>query len=318
MVSITNKKNKSIDIRGFKNLGMHFTVLFILLFITACEDYVEDDYQEYVVLEAYAVANQPLPEVRLSLALPLGEEYHFSDAALNEANVQIVLLDENGSEQDIFGYIHSSEEGIYVPEDLSHRVLPRRTYRVDINFNNRSEVLQAKTIIPDDFEIISEIPERIVYQSSKQLELVLSAKEKTLDQNVYVFNTIAQDPVRENLAPFWKALIEDEDDVDIEEFYNHSSQLVNEGNFDQNPDGTIRFNYPWTSIAFFGENLIVVNSIDKNLSDLISSQEVQLGGGNISPGEIPNLRYNVEGGIGIFGGIVSDTIRTYVERPEGI
>lgn len=297
---------------------MLLTILCFLLVTASCEDYAEDDYQEYVVLEAYAVANQPLPEVRLSLALPLGEEYHFSEAALDGANVQIVLLDENGSEQKIFSYISSSEKGIYIPESLLHRVLPRRTYRVDINFNNRSEVLRAKTTIPDDFEVISEIPERIVYQSSEQLELVFSATEKTRDQNVYVFNTIAQDPVLENLAPFWKALIEEEDDVDIEEFYNHNSQLVNEGNFDQNPDGTIRFNYPWTSIAFFGENLIVANSIDENLSDLISSQEVQLGGGNLSPGEIPNLRYNVEGGIGIFGGVVSDTIRTYVERPEEI
>lgn len=310
------KTNKTLQ--KFRIPGGFFTVLCLLLLTAACEEYAQDDYREYVVLEAYAVANRPLPEVRLSTALPTDQAYHFSDAALDGANIQITLLDNDGAGGDVFGYIPASEKGVYIPESPAHRVLAGRTYRIDIDFNNRPEIIRAQTTIPDDFEIISDIPDRIVYQSPNQLELVVSATETTRDPHVFVFNAIAQNPVLENLAPFWKELVEEDDDTQVEDFYMHDSGLINEGNFDVNPDGTITIQYPWIGIAFFEENLFAINSVDKNLSELVSSQEVQLGGSTLSPGEIPNLRYNVEGGIGIFGGIASDTVQTYVERPEGL
>lgn len=294
--------------------GRLFFSICLLLIVTACEDYTQDDYREYVVLEAYAVANRPLPEVHISRTLPTDQEYHFSEAALSGANIQIVLLDEHGADEEVFEYIPSSTTGIYIPENPIHRVLPRRTYRMDIDFNNRPEVIRAHVIIPDDFQIINGMPESITYQSSDQLEIILSATKKTQKQNVYVFNAIAQNPVLENLAPFWKDLVEEFDDVYLKDFYSHSSDLINEGNFGVNSDGTTTLQVPWISIAFFEENFLVANSIDKNLSDLISSQNVQLGGSTLSPGEIPNLYYNVEGGIGIFGGIASDTVQVYVER----
>lgn len=295
------------------NTGLFFFIC-LLLMLPACEEYTQDAYQEYVVLEAYAVANRPLPDVWISVTMPTDREYHFSSAALPGANIQIILLDEHGGEEETFGYMPSSETGRYMSENKTHIILPRRTYRIDIDFNSRPEVLRAHTIIPDAFEIQNEIPGSIVYQSSDQLEIILSATEKTQSQNVYVFNSIALNPVYDNLAPFWRELV-NEGETSIEDFYNHNTPLVNEGNFDINPDGTITLFYPWVGIAFFEENLIVANSVDKNLSDLISSQDVQIGGSTLSPGEIPNLEYNISGGIGIFGGIASDTIQTYIERP---
>ena len=51
--------------------------------------------------------------------------------------------------------------------------------------------------------------------------------------------------------------------------------------------------------------------------DFLRSQSVQLGGSSISPGEIPNVIYNIEGGIGVFGSIAADTIQTNITRPAG-
>ncbi len=291
-----------------------FPSLLILIF-SGCDILTQDEYNEYVYVESYVVANRALPEVRISTTTPVQDEYRFSDAAITGANVKVVLLDENGDDEEIFSYTGSGQPGIYVPESNTHRAIPKRTYRLDIDFNSRPEVLRAKTTIPDDFEILSEVPDSLVYQSEDRLEITISATEKTEKQNVFVFSAIALNPSPETLTPFYKGLVED-DDAEITNFLVNSSGLINEGNFDINPDGTITLQFPWIGVAFYEENYVVANSIDKNLHDLVRSQQVQLGGGTtLSPGEIPNVIFNVEGGIGVFGSLSSDTVQTYFSRP---
>lgn len=294
--------------------GMLAASVFILMSVYACEDYARGSYEEHVVLEAYAMANQPLPEVRLSKTLPAGQEYSFGQAGLEGADIQVTLVGEDGGEEAVFNYQASPEmRGLYVAENKTHRVLPLRTYQIDVSFDDRPDVLQAETTIPDDFEIISKVPDTLVFQSSEQLEIILSPVERIEEQNVFVFNNIALQPDMENLTPFYREVV-DEDDEDIEEFYNNDSGPINEANFDINADGTITIKYPWIIVAFFGDNQVVTNSIDKNLLDLTISQNFQLGGGTLSPGEIPNLRYHVEGGIGVFGSLASDTVKTFFKR----
>jgi len=297
--------------------GLLVFSMFIFLLITACEDYTQGSFEEHVVLEAYARANQPLPEVRLSATLPSGQEYSFGEAGLAGAHIQITLVSEDGGDEAVFDYQPSAEvRGLYHAENKAHRMLPRRTYQIDVNFDNRPDVLHARTTIPDDIEIIREVPDTLVYQSSRQLEIVLAPIEKTGEQSVFVFNNIALQPSEEDLTPFYRELVVEEDE-DIEALYNNDSGAINEANFDTGQDGIITIQYPWISVAFFGPNQVVTNSIDKNLSDLVTSQSVQLGGGTLSPGVIPNLRYHVEGGIGIFGSLASDTVETFFKRPGG-
>ncbi len=285
----------------------------ILLLISACEQYDQDSYEEYVVVESYAVANDSLPDIFVRTTARADEEYNPSELILDDADIQIVLLDESGSDEEVFGYIYSSEKEKYVPQNQEHRMLPTRTYRLDVSFNDRPEVIQATTTVPDDFEVINEIPETIVYQGS-QLELVLSATEKTQPQNIFVFTAIALHARLDNMTPFYFASL-DEDGVEVSDFQVNSSGLINEDNFTRNEDGTITLKYPWLGIAFYGETRFVTQSVDKNLADLVRSQDVQLGGSTLSPGEIPNLIYNVEGGIGVFGSLASDTVSTIILNP---
>jgi len=285
-----------------------------LLFIAACEQYNQDTFEEFVVVESYAVANDSLPDVFVRTTARAELQYIASDLVIENANVQIVLLDESGSEEQVFGYIFSSEQQKYIPQNQTHRMLPKRTYRLDVNFDDRPEVIQATTIIPDDFEVINEIPESLFYQGDNQLELVLSETEQTQSQNVFVFTAIALHARLDNMTPFYFASTE-EDGVEVSDFQVNSSGLINEDNFTRNADGTINLKYPWLGVAFYGETRIVTQSVDKNIADLVRSQDVQLGGSTLSPGEIPNLIYNVEGGIGVFGSLASDTVTTIFLNP---
>lgn len=292
----------------------YLLLLLILFIVSSCESYNQDDYREIVVVESFAVANRTLPNIRVSTTSPSGEKYNFADNALTNANVQVVLLDEENNTEELFSYFHSSfADGIYVPAS-NHVVQPRRTYRLDIDFDERDEIITAETTIPDQFSIINDVRDSTVYQSVDQIEVLLSATERTQNQNVFVFNAISLKPDIENLTPFYRGIVDD-GNSDLEDFISNSSGLINEGNFDINPDGTILLRFPWIGIAFFEENLIITNSVDKNVFDLIRSQEVQFGGSTLPPGEIPNLIYNVEGGIGVFGSLSSDTVQTYFKRP---
>ena len=290
--------------------------LFSLMFLSfyGCDIYEQDDYTELVVLEAYAIANRALPDVRLSNTIPAMEEYNFTDAALTEASVTISLLNQDGTVQEDFEY-RQQAAGVYRSVDRNHLVEAGRTYRIYITFGDRPEVLSASTTVPRQFEILSDVAESYVYQSENQLELLLTATESDARQNIYVFNTLAREPSVENLTPFYRDAVENRD-AELSEFLNNSSGLINEGNFEILEDQTIQLRFPWIGVAFFGENAVVTNSVDQNLADLVRSEELQLGGSTLPPGEIPNLIYNVQGGIGVFGSISTDTVITRFLRPE--
>lgn len=290
-----------------------FLFSLILISLYGCDIYEQDDYTEFVVLEAYAIANRALPDVRLSNTIPAMEEYNFTDAALTEASVTVSLLNKDGSVQQDFEY-RQQAAGVYRSLDRNHLVEAGRTYRIDITFSDRQDILSARTTVPRQFEILSDVAESYVYQSENQLELLLTATESDARQNIYVFNTLAREPSIENLTPFYKDAVENRD-AELTEFLNNSSGLINEGNFEILEEQTIQLRFPWIGVAFFGENAVVTNSVDQNLADLVRSEELQLGGSTLPPGEIPNLIYNVEGGIGVFGSIATDTVITRFVRP---
>ena len=285
----------------------------LILILSACDIYNQEDYQEYIVVEAYVVANRQLPEVHITTTSPVEVEYNREFQILNSANVRITRLDEDGNDAEVFNYFFSLSNNSYIAPSF-HKVRPNSTYRLDIDFNDRPEVIQATTIIPDEFRILNNLPTEVIYQSNELLEITVSAPKRTNFGNVFVFSTIAENPIVENLTPFYRASFENEA-IELTDVMINSSGLINEGNFEINPDQTITLQFPWIGVAFYGESKIVINSVDKNLADLVRSQQVQLGGSTLSPGEIPNLIYNIEGGIGIFGSLSADTARTNFLRP---
>lgn len=302
-----------------KKITFNFPRIIALTMITSlaalsCDPYGQDDYRELVVVETYLEANNPFPEIRVSRTMPALQQYTFDEAALNDAIVTITRLDDAGNEVSVL-FFERDGNGIYKPEE-EQIVEPLTTYRLDVSFNSRDEQLTASTTVPDQISVAGDIPESLVYQGPQQLEVLLSETVRVGSQNHYIFTAIAIDPAEEKLTPFYKSAFENDDDAELSDFFNNSSGLVNEGNFTINEDGTTTLIFPWIGIAFYGENDIVASSVDKNIYDLLRSQSVQLGGSTLPPGEIPNIIYNIEGGIGVFGSFTSDTVRVNITGLE--
>lgn len=293
-------------------------ILLGVLAVTSCEVYEQDDYEELYVLEAYLVANRQLPFVRLSTTIPALDFYDFEETALSNAEIEIQLL-ENGPESPIDRtFIYSNvQRGIY-RSNQNHQVLPKRTYQIEVTFPESQDVITAYTVVPDTFRVIGGVRDSIDYLSSEQLEITLSESSYPGRQNIFVFNALSQNPLPDFLTPFYAEVYEDSEDKeeDLDLFANNSSGVINEGNFEVNEDGTFTIKFPWIGIAFYGDNKIVANTLDDNIYDFVRSQQVQLGGSTLSPGEIQNVISHVNGGIGVFGSVASDTVATFVKRPR--
>lgn len=279
-----------------------------------CESYPQDSYQEYIVVEAYLKEGEPLPEIRLSRTGEADRAYTFEERAVSDAEVAVkVLAEAGGGIERTVAYTLASQ-GVFTPAGAPVTVQAGRTYELEARVAGRSGVVRGRTTVPDSIRVVGEIPASLVYQSEQQLDIRVAVRRPVDRQNVFVFSTLSLDTLEQNLTPFYRAQYEDSD-VTLSELAKTNSGTLNEGNFTQNDDGTYTLSFPWIGISFYGRNRIVTSVIDENLHDLVRSQSVQLGGSTLSPGEIQNVIYRLDGAIGIFGSLSSDTLETVIDAP---
>jgi len=282
--------------------------------LAGCDLYGQDDYTEQYVVESYLVAQRPMPPIRLSTTAPFNETYTFEERAVPGAEVFVHRYNENGVRDRVYEYVEDAK-GVYRPRQLyrNEPVHPRFTYRLDITFPDHNDHrITAETSVPDTFSVREVIRDETFYQSPEQLEFRITRNRTNNRQNYFIYATESLDPLEENLTPFWSDAADD-----IEELARIRTTIVNEENFDLNPDGTLTLRMPWIGIAFYGRNIISTYSLDDNSYDFFRSQPVQIGGGpgTLSPGEIQNVIYNIDGAIGLFGSMSVLDIEVNVLRP---
>lgn len=288
-----------------------------LFSLAGCNLYEQDRYQQDFVVESYLIAQEPLPEIRLSTTAPFDEGYHFKERAVADANVRLYHYDETEKVPSVYQYLENGQ-GIYVPsdQDTSNRIMPRHRYRLEVDIpleNGDNHRLEAETIIPDTFSVQKIIRDQAVYQSAEQLEFRITRNRTDGRQLYYIYSTKSLEPSEENITPFWNDAVDE-----MKEAIQIRTTIVNEENFDLNPDETLTLRMPWIGIAFYGKNTISTFSLDDNTYDYFRSQPVQTGGGGtLSPGEIQNIIYHIDGGIGLFGGMsVLKTDVNVIRPPE--
>ncbi|MCW9705927.1 hypothetical protein [Fodinibius salsisoli] len=290
-------------------------LLISIIIISSCELYEQDDYQEYYVVESYLIADSPLPNLLLSKTSPIEEKYSFKDAVVNEAEVEVRLLNADSTIAERYAYTQNGN-GTYSPTAQA-KVKPKRLYQLYISLSN-GDSIEAKTFVPGNFEVLNkdQISKEYTYQSDQQVQLRTTPSDYITDrQTYYIFTINAVNPDSSKLTPFYRDLVIDQENS-IENFTINSSGIINEKNYERNADDTITLDVPWLSIAFYDTNKIITNAIDDNMYDFVRTQDAQTGGTSLSPGEIQNIRYHVHGGIGIFGSMASDTLQVQILRPD--
>lgn len=279
----------------------YFTLILILATITltiiGCDTYKQDSYVERYVIETFLTAGMPLSEVKLSTTVPFGTEYRFEDVAISGAEIVVNLLDGNGQTEAAYTFSETSQKGIYRPDDDTAVVLPGRRYGIIVTgLKNEGDRITATTFVPGNINLLEVSHDMLIYQGPDQFEFTFTTGFYPGRQNVYVATAFALEPDAYDLTPFWK----EQEDIPGE-FIRVSSGLINEGNYELNPDNTLTVKYPWLGISYYGPNELSIYAVDTNIYDYIRSFNIQAGGPTLSPGQIENVLWNVEGGIGIFG-----------------
>lgn len=285
------------------------------LWLAACETIDPDTPEQQFVVESYQVAGEPLKPVRLSRTAGIDDVYDFRALALRAAKVEIKLLAEDGSTEATYGFNELDvSPGVYWPATEA-LLLPLRRYALEVNLVS-GERITAETVVPDTFRIVDSSADSILYQGSAQLELTATRSFYPNRQNTFIFLTESLDPTVENLTPFAADFLGDNPSAeDLADFASGSSPILNEGNYDVNPDDTITIRLPWLAVSFYGPTRLTASAIDDNLFDFTSSYTIQQGGSTLSPGEIPNVTEHIEGGTGIFGSYAKVSQEVFIVRP---
>ncbi len=292
--------------------------LLCLAFVPAACDTEPSFEDDEVVVEAYLVAGEAFGEVRLSRLVGINQIYDFTANAVTDANVEIRKISDPAEQTTSvrYGGVRNLP-GVYEPL-TADRVEPLATYELLVEIPAAGKTLRSSTTVPGDFRVVTFTPDTVVYQGEQQIEVQTTRSFYPGRQSVFVFSTQGLDPHIPNLTPFYRDVIEpddDEDEDELEEFLINESPPLNEEAYDLLPDGTLSITVPWLAFVFYGPNRIMMNAIDENLLDFVRSHRVQQGGSTLAPGEIPNAINHVEGGLGVFGSYARAQIEVQLLRP---
>lgn len=286
-------------------------LLAALLTFSACDTTSPSTHDAELVVEAYLVAEEPLPPVWLGQSLDVDADWTDSKAAVNEATVRLELLAADGSVEETFTYQRTFEApGKFVPTS-THDVIPERRYRLAAEAPGL-QAISSETVVPEAFELLEVSHSSLEYLDPEQFSFLVTQSRFEERQSIFVFTIAHDEPDADNLVPAYVDLVFSQeeresgeplvlDDQDRLELQRFTSPPINEANYDVLPDGSLRVRLPWFAVIFYGENEITMSVLDDNLYDFQRYQQVQQNGGLLSPGEIPNVLDPVQGGAGIFG-----------------
>ncbi len=321
----------------------------LLLAAAGCDGTVDDDFTPQLVVSAFLGTAEPLPEVRLARTTPLAEVLDPLQAAVDGADVTLTLLALDGSDETVYPYTSSGGPGLYVPVDGEAMVLEQRTYRLDLT-GPGGERLTAQTTVPPDYDLLNPAPEdpdvgEVVYGIGlgPEVRITRSSTDDRLAAFVGSVRALAPDEFEEveidgetryrslNLegrfrpVPLFQRFLDCEEDAAghlvCEEdplqdaVVTGTSPVLNEESYVDLGDGTILVRVPFLAFGYYGPYDLTLVSLDPAFQDFVQTQAIQGGGSTLSPGEIPNVTSNVEGGLGIVGSFSRETVRTTIVAP---
>ena len=308
--------------------------------VAGCDAVTNGEFEEELILSAVLEVGEEMPTVQLTRLVPIFERYDPEDAGVQNASITITELDAGGAAVAADAYISTLSPGLYVPATPGRRVLPDTRYRIEID-GPEGQRLTAETRTPPDFDVLEGPAESLVYQTGQGPEsrITLTSTEERRARfilsveatDALLFERVVIDgeerfrsaPLDQGSLPvpivilFGDCEFEPEGTLlcDINPYddaRSGSSPILNEDSYIDLGDGTAIVQAPWLAFGFYGPHRLTITSIDEAINDLVATQAIQFQPTTLSPGEIPNVTTNVEGGLGVFGSIAREVVVTTI------
>ncbi len=311
--------------------------------LAGCDGQLEGEFNQKLVVSANLGTDEPLPPVSLSESSPLLEPFDPSALVVRDAEVTVTLLAADGSDEEVYAYAFqegrmTTSDDLYVPVALPRPVvLPGRTYRLDVRAR---ETLTATTTVPARLEVVQAPGDRVVYGVGQGPEIRIRQSSAAGRQAAFVastralaaadFDEVAVEgetffrsvPNAERFlpVPVYQRFLDCEPEAagtilcgdDPGDARTGTSPVINEGSYVDLGDGTVLVQVPFLAFGFYGPYQVSLTSLDRALQDFVQTQAIQGGGTTLSPGEIPNVTSNIQGGLGVFGSYSQVTVNTAI------
>ncbi|MEM1117058.1 MAG: DUF4249 family protein [Bacteroidota bacterium] len=328
------------------SLRLSFLLGAVALVLAGCDGTVDDDFEPQLVVSAFLGAEEPLPPVSLSETAPLLDPFDPEAVAVSGATVSVSLLAADGSVETVYPYEAGPEVGLYLPLSslpFDLQVLPERTYRLDVTGPD-GDVLTAETTVPPKYRVVEGPADEVPYGIGQGPEVRITESSTDARRAAFVGSTraLAADdyeavivdgetkyrslnlPDRFRPVPivqrFFDCVEEAggtllcDDDPTVDALVG-TSPVINEASYIDLGDGTILVQVPFLAFGFYGPQRLNLVSLDVAFQDFVQTQTIQGGGSTLSPGEIPNVTTNVEGGLGVFGSFAREAVGTTLVEP---
>lgn len=279
----------------------------LVLLLSGCESNPTEveDYNPEPMLTAFLFTGEPVEKVTLERIGNLYGTYYQQDNAISGAEVYVIALD--NPNQDTLFFDFDDTDKVYKPTNAAAWGVPESYFRYRVEAHKPSEdlYLWAETVIPDTFSATTN-PEPIDYDPVEGYAILDTMTRE--DPNIEFFWTDS-DPIGgyiltvTNLEDTYIPLDPDFDPEE-DEIPDDSSRV----SFDVIlPDYNYR-ELAWILFMYEGWHEIQLQAADPAYWEYFFSAF------RLYMGQVTNLEYNVNGGLGIVAGIARHTFRVYVEK----
>jgi hypothetical protein len=310
----------------------------LALLLGGCDAAGSDDYIDQVVVSAFLETDVALPPITLVRTGPLNAPYDPAERAVTNAQVTVERLSAAGAVEQTVAYTHDAA-GRYLPSDSQPVAVGGARYRLTV-LAPGFDVITAETTAPVMNELLQGPPEQIGYLTGQGPEVRITTTSAGGRQAAYIANINAlapfvfeevtvdgetryrsvPDPNRYGPVPLIVRFSDCEVEAagtllcedDPSDGATGTSPIINEQSYDILPDGSALVRVPWIGFGFYGPSRIELISLDPAMQEFVETQTVQGGGSTLSPGEIPNVTTNVQGGLGVFGSFARVSVQTFV------
>lgn len=279
------------------------------LLLTGCDIFEEPEPVDEYFIEAYLIANKPADGILVSEISSFEEEYRFEDNVVNNAEISIFKLNDDSTRAERYEFQNQSD-GKYTPSD-SLVPEPLRTYELEVIIPD-DDTLHAFTTVPDTFSINSSPDEPLEYTRERQLSVDFSGSYYPGRESLYLFSTESLKPDSYKMTPEHFTA----DEKQQKEAIVTRSQFFSENMLNPDDDQGYTVDYPLASTRYYGPNEITLYAVDDGFYEFYQSQEIQLGDGGLSPGQIRNVDHNIINGKGLFGSLAGSSFEMYLSQPD--
>ena len=288
---------------GFGIFRLSAALLFLVVIFWGCEDNPTEveDYNPEPVLSAFLYNGEPVEEVFLERVGSLYSYYDPNDYGIPGADIIIFPIIDNISAGDTLHFEESSHpdsNGVYKPV-AGESLIPEGnvSYRIEARKSSEDLYLWAETVVPDTFTlvvnnytIINDTLQGTLDWSMPNMHFEYSSAENSSGY-VYTQTCFTPDSLLEWLDPD-----EDPADIDLEPDLFIQTFFVETAS-----SGDV----PWIAFSYIGWHRIDLEAVSLGYMEYLTSTIYEDG---------IETQYNVNGGLGIFGGLFRNSFYLYIDR----